>query len=1157
MVAASLMIAVLVLYIALLFVCAVVGERYMNRLSSRLRIVLFSLTLGVYCSSWTYYGATGAAVREGILFLPIYLGPLLFMWLGFDSWQRLGRIRQFHSVTSIADFIAARYGKSGTLAAMITLLAVLAIVPYLALQLRAIAQSSNLILLHSHAPTLASNGILMLTACLSLLAIGFATRQMTPTEQHNGLMLAVAVESFVKLFALLAVALFFILHSPHSLRQISQDLSHTVQQVQQHGLPPTFWVQTMLAGLAMICLPRQFHVAVVELRDVGYLRAARRWFSLYLILFVLAIFPLASWALHSQGVWQSADVAVLMLPLHYDEVGLTMLAFLGGFSASTGMLLVSSVALSIMLSNDVIMPLLWRLNWINHQDARLPIILKWVRGCAIVMVMGLGFGFYQLFADATQLSMFGLLAFSAVAQFAPALLGGLYWRRGSRYGVMSGLAVGFVLWGYTLLLPNLLRSLSPMGFGQTLLQHGLFGLHGLRPEALLGFVPQSALTHGVMWSLGANVLCYMWVSRRSPPSVREQLQAERFFIAPNQPQQPILTVADKAPSRFQVADLLALCGRVVGDSASQQAFKHFAAEQQWQLDYTKTADSRWWRFCEQFLASAIGTASARTLLSSALADDGLTTAQIANLLDHSTQWQRFNQNLILTMMDHITQGVSVVDAELRLVAWNQQYLQLFDYPKELIYVGCPIAELIRYNALRGDCGVGSVEQHIQKRLNYMRQGSSYQFERYRADGRVLQIQGNPISGGGFVTTYADITVFRQQESVLEARVKQRTIELETALVLQQEARRQADLANHSKSRFLAAASHDLLQPMHAARLFSAALAHGGEQVQVTAHQRDTLAQLDRALHGAETMLSALLDIARLEGGNLKPNLQPLGLQELFDDLQAQFGSIAEQRGLALRIHPTRHWLLTDAQWIRRIVQNLLSNALRYTAHGRIIVGVLSSSHEGHIRLGVWDSGMGIDEAQQQRLFGEFARGGHLSPWGEQGLGLGLAIVQRMVQQLDYRITVDSEVGRGSCFMIEMPYIAPPTLTQPSSSAPVLQGMQRSLTILCVDNDATILQAMQTLLSKWGYHTVLANSTQQALMLLQQQAVDVWLIDQHLDADLGLDFIVRHRPSDVPCALLTADSDPDLPIKLKEIGVLLLKKPIKPAALRAFLQSVSG
>ncbi len=1154
-----LIIGVLALYILVLFLCAFFGEKHASRLSTRGRMLLFSLTLGVYCSSWTFYGATGAAVREGIIFLPIYLGPLLFIWFGYDIWRRLGRVRQHHAISSIADFISARYGKSGTLAALVTILAVIAIIPYLALQLRAIALSAAVILDQGPHLNTTTNSVLLLTGVLAILAMIFGTRQIANTEQHGGLMLAVAFESFVKLSALICVALFFIFETPHNLIQISQDIGKTFHEVQLFGVPETFWVQTLLAGLAIICLPRQFHVAVVELRDEKHIRGARRWFAIYLILTTLAIIPIASWALHAAPQFLTIpDVAVLSLPLSYNQDWLTLFAFLGGFSASTGMLLVSSVALSIMLSNDLIMPALWRLNCISRHDQRLPQVLKFTRRICILAVMLLGFLFFHFFNDIDQLSVFGLLAFSAVAQFSPALIGGLYWRGGSRQGVYAGLLVGFFMWMYTLLLPTILRSLPDQyqEFSQHVLLFGPFGISWLRPEAIFGFESFAPLTHGVIWSLGLNIILYIWVSRTYRPSVAEQIQAESFFYYETKPLPSHQTSTDMNylhydAARLRVGDLITLAKRITGDQPTQHAFQQFSALNNVMLNEHSFANGMWWRFTEQYLAGTIGAASARTLLTTAMVNNGLALGQVANILDQASQWQRFNQNLLMTMIDHMTQGVSVVDENMCLVAWNNQYLKLFDYPKDLVYVGCPIADLIRYNAERGECGPGSVEEHVRKRIHWMQVGSAHEFERIRKDGRVIQMRGNPIEGGGFVTTFADITAFRENEAILEARVTDRTQQLANALSEQQRAREQADQANMSKSRFIAAASHDLLQPMHAARLFSTVL----EQSMHSEQERETLQQLDRALYGAESMLSALLDIARLEGGSLQPKRQAYPLHDLLSDLSLQFKSIAAQRDIQLKVHDAQFWIDTDPQWIRRIIQNFVSNALRYTAHGRVVVGVLRAAKDAkHIRIGVWDTGPGIAEQQRMKLFQEFERGGHTSPWGEQGLGLGLAIVKRMTLLLDYPVQVYSELGKGSCFMIEVPTVpAPQTI---ASIQPHVATIATGYRVLCLDNDETILEGMSSLLSKWGYQVFKATEPDQALALVQTQQIQVWLIDQHLNhQQRGLDFIMAHRTENTAVALITADSDPELPQRLKELNIVLLKKPLKPAGLRAWLSGI--
>lgn len=1140
--------SVLAIYVGLLFVCAFWGERSRLTVSARGRQFLFALTLGVYCTSWTFYGAVGAALQQGWSFLTIYLGPLLFLWFGHDIWRRLVQIRANHSMNSIADFLAARYGKSPILAALVTIFAVISVLPYFALQLQAISLSVAVMMpeqTHSDAFDWPSMGVFALTAGLAVLAMLFGTRQLHRNERHGGLMLAVALESAVKLIALLLVGGYALWHLSLS----TASLPNVPTLALPSQIPSGFLAQTLVAALAMICLPRQFHVAVVEASHVDDLKAARPLFATYLILTVLAILPIVWWAGAELDQLSNPDMAVLLLPLLHDQQILALVAFLGGFSAATGMLLVASVALSIMLSNDLILPVLWRLGWLRRDTPHLVDWVRWIRRLSLISLMLLAYAMYRLFAGDTQLASIGVLSFAAVSQFAPALIGGLYWRGGSKAGVIAGLLAGFTLWGITLLWPTLLR----LGIGDlSLLEQGLWGWSWLRPEALLGSQGLDPLTHGVLWSLSLNLLLYILVSLRFRPLMREQIQALSFLQPDDQTKEPLYVSTNTAPSRFQLIDLYTLAEQITGSSVAQSRFQQFAEQLGQPLNLYQAADGRWWRMTEQLLAASIGTATARSLLSTALHDNGMGIAEIAGLLDHASQWQRFNQALLATMMDHIAQGVSVVDAELKLVAWNRRYLELFDYPSDLVYVGCPIAHLIQYNAERGECGSGDVRAHIDKRLYWMRLGNPHVFERIRKDGSVIEMRGQPIEGGGFVTTFADITAFRQTEAALEQRVLERTEQLETAVRQQAEARQLADQANQSKSLFVAAASHDLLQPMHAARLFAASLADSPLDTEAL----QLVQQLDRSLHGAESMLSALLDIARLDTGTLRPNLEAVELAPLLADLDSQYRGLAEQRGLQLRVYRSPLWVHTDSQWLRRMAQNLLSNALRYTATGRVVMGVRQSAQG--VRLFVCDTGLGIDTTQQSRIFDEFQRGGNRSPWGEQGLGLGLAITFRMAKRLGQGLHLDSQLGKGSRFWLTLPAIPQPAqldlapATNTAATPPALVGLR----VLCLDNDPDILAGMHSLLSRWGCQIHTAQTIHEALQLQRQYTAQIWLVDQHLDEmQSGFQLLQQYLPTGVMAALITADSDPELPQRVKQQGWGFLKKPLKPAALRAFLSQV--
>lgn len=1133
------------LYIGLLFAVAWWGDRRRLQLGNTAQGLLYSLTLAVYCTSWTLYGAVGAGITGGLVYLPIYLGPLLFIWLARPLLERLILSSKAQSVTSIADFIAARYGRAQHLAALVAIIALIGALPYIALQLKAVAMSVDVLDKAGLGQAFPTQDTAFWTGLfLAALAILFGTRRIDATEHHQGLMLAVALESVVKLVALVAVAVFAVTQLQLLPAGWQQDL-RLDPLLRPDNLPNGFLAQTLLAFLAMLCLPRQFHVAVVECNDVRATRQAPLWFGLYLILISLSVLPIAALGLlQPAGTLAHPDAAVLALPLAAGHDALATLAFLGGLSAAAGMVIVASVALSTMICNDLVVPLLMRYRRFGEKPVPRQLLL--IRRLAIVAVIVMSYGYYQLIMEFSQLAAVGLLAFSAVAQFAPALIGGLLWRGGSRQGVIAGLLAGFLVWVFTLMLPALLPAI---GYDSRWVEEGLFQQAWLKPQALFYLSGWDALTHGVFWSLLINISLYVLVSLRWRPGIREQLEASRFLdpfqIDHDEP-------ASLASDRITVHELLTLTSRILGEPAAREAFEQFARGRMQHLDLRQPASRNWLQFVERLLASAMGTASARALLTTALRGSGLEIGQVVDLLDRTSQQQRFNRDVLSTMMEHIEQGISVVDADMRLVAWNSRYLELFDYPPGMVYEGCPVADLIRWNAERGECGPGEVDDHVARRLQHMQAGHAHHFERTRPDGQVIEMRGRPIPGGGFVTTFADITHFKQTErrlgeakEALEQRAAERTAELE-------QARQQAEQANQSKTRFLAAASHDLLQPMNAARLFSSALTQHPDLEPNTAR---LTRQLDASLRGAEELLSALLDISRLDAGALSPNLTAINLTELVQELVEQVRPVAEQRLLQLRLRcPARPaWVVSDRQWLRRIVQNLLSNALRYTREGRILVAI-RPTREGW-RVDVRDTGPGIPAGKLSQIFEEFQRGGDQSPWGEKGMGLGLAIVDRMVRLLGHHITVRSRAGQGACFSLRLVATeAEPAAASDRASTSASGGSLAGLRVLCIDNEPDILAGMEALLSRWGCQVSLAGDGASAAVQLATHDPQVILCDYHLSDDVdGLELLAGLR-GQRQGALVTADHSDEVAQRCRSLGVGLLRKPVKPAALRAFLNA---
>ncbi|TCV92881.1 Na+/proline symporter [Luteibacter rhizovicinus] len=1155
MIAGWLLLLVSLVYVGLLFCVAYAGDRrplYPSK--PHLRPVVYSLALAVYCSSWTFYGAVGTAARDGLAYIPIYLGPLLLFVLGFGLIERLVLVARQRNITSIADFIAARFGKSHGLAALVAIIAVLAVIPYIALQFKAVAMSFAVLGdMGAGKPSWwLSDTALWCATLLAVFAILFGTRTIDATEHHHGMMLAVALESLIKLLAFVAIGVYAFIKGPG----LEATLREPVMQLEHGGFPPGFVAQTLLAFCAMFCLPRQFQIGVVECEDPRDLRKARWLFPIYMILVMLAVLPIVGAGMNIASVRNgAADAWVLNLPLAHGDSSVALLAFVGGFSAATGMVIVAAVALSTMISNDLVMPALLRIRSLNlEQRSDVSHIVLRVRRVAIVALAAMAYAYYRIIADAENLAATGLLAFAAVAQFAPAIVSALYWRGASRVGVYVGLLAGFLCWAYTLLLPAMTRSgWLPAHW----MNDGPFDISWLKPQELFHLSGWDPVTHGTFWSLLINVASLIFISLRFRPSVAERLHAALFV----DPYVRIASGAGDWRGRVTVRDLGTIAGRIVGERVTVKAFAEYGQRNGGALQPTDAADRSLIQFTERLLASAVGAASARRMLMGALSGTGLDIAEAMALMDEASQELRFNRELLSTTLENVSQGISVVDAEMRLVAWNRRYLELFDYPEGMVYVGLPVGDLIRWNAEHGECGPGEVDQHVAKRIGYMRAGSPHLFQRIRPDGTVIEMRGRALPGGGFVTTFTDVTAYKHAEQALieanetlEQRVEVRTAELSEALSATALARREAEAANVSKTRFLAAASHDLLQPLNAARLFTSALRqHPG----LDADAAQLAERIDASFRAAEDLLDALLDVSRLDAGSYRPEIVPFALADLFDSLKQQFAVVAEQRGLSLRVVPCGLSVRTDAQLLRRIVQNFLSNALRYTRSGGVLLGVRRIGDS--LRIEVWDSGPGIAAEQQARIFGEFQRLERPSPWGEKGLGLGLSICERLAGILGHRLDLRSRVGRGSCFSITVPRTATVARKRVQPMARP-GGEQLPLTVLCLDNDESILEGMKALLGRWGVDCRVALTVDDALLVLSETTVDLILADYHLGEGMdgleALQYLSTRVVLLPPAAMVTADGSTELKQRARALGYPLLHKPVRPAALRALLVALA-
>ncbi|MFZ1569323.1 MAG: sensor histidine kinase [Thiolinea sp.] len=655
MISSSIVIAASFLYVLILFAVAWFGDK---RAAEGRSIIaspwVYALSMAVYCTAWTYFGSVGRAANTGMWFLPIYLGPMLAMILAWIVLRKMIRIAKTYRITSIADFISSRYGKSRMLASLVTLITVVGIVPYIALQLKAISSGYAILTtpLGEPRPEMGlwlGDSTLYIALALAGFTIMFGTRHLDTTERHEGMVAAIAFESIVKLVAFLAVGIFVVygvfngvgdLFTQALADETLKPLLMLGQGTKEFAYPQWFAL-TLLAMLSVIFLPRQFQVMVVENVDERHLKRASWVFPLYLLLINLFVLPIAIGGLLFFGQGQAdPDYFVLSLPLAHGYEWLALFVFVGGLSAATGMVIVEAIAVSTMVCNDLVMPFLLRTERFGSRaSGDLTGLLLMIRRIAILGILLLGYLYFRVAGEAYALVSIGLISFAAVAQFAPAMLGRMYWKAGNRQGALTGLLIGFALWTYTLLLPSLVKS----GWLDTgFMTEGLFGLAWLKPEQLFGLQGLDNLTHALFWSLFANIGAYVLVSLWTRPEAREASQALLFVDV-------FERTASTHPvfwqGRAKLSDLRNLTERFLGADKTERLLTDYARRLGLIQAKDIPANAQLVQYVETQLAGAIGTGSARMMVASVVEEEQLDLDDVMRILEEASQLRAYSKAL--------------------------------------------------------------------------------------------------------------------------------------------------------------------------------------------------------------------------------------------------------------------------------------------------------------------------------------------------------------------------------------------------------------------------------------------------------------------------------------------------------------------------------
>ena len=635
------LIVVCLVYVVALFLIAFTADRRARRgqLGWLRSPLVYTLSLSIYCTAWTFYGAVGYAARSGLEFLTIYLGPTLVMVGWWWMLRKLVRIGRSQRITSIADLISSRYGKSNLLAVIVTLMAVIGTTPYIALQLQSVTLSFAVFAGRTAGWTASDlNAVaLWVAAGLALFTVLFGTRNLDANERHYGVVTAIAVEAVMKLFALLAVGVFVVWGVADGAGDILARID--ASPIEMWDLKPGRWASLIfLSAVAFVTLPRMFQVMVVENADERHLATASWAFPLYLMLMSLFVVPIAVVGLDLMPAGSNPDLFVLTVPLSQGRDGLATLSFLGGFSSATSMVIVAAIALSTMVSNHIVMPI-----WLSvaHHGATVSGDVRQVvltaRRVSIAVILALGYAYYRVSGGGAALAAIGLISFVGVAQFLPALMGGIFWRGATRMGAAAGLVIGFCLWAYTLFLPSFGGSFI---LSADLLANGPYGIDWLRPQGLFGVSGMDPLVHALFWSMTLNSLAFIIASLFSFPHPQERLQGAQF-----------VNVFEHNPSAHgwvsgvaEAEDLLVMAQRIIGAEQAQSLFSR-AAEKQGKAGYLPDTSPDFLQRLERELAGSVGAATAHAMIGQIVGGASVSVGDLMAVADETAQMMEYSSKL--------------------------------------------------------------------------------------------------------------------------------------------------------------------------------------------------------------------------------------------------------------------------------------------------------------------------------------------------------------------------------------------------------------------------------------------------------------------------------------------------------------------------------
>jgi signal transduction histidine kinase/Na+/proline symporter len=1116
----------------------------------RARRMVYGLGCCVFCGYSSCFGVIGLSGGRGAAVLLLWLSPVVIFSFGSPIIARMTEFARARQITSIADFIASQFGGTTPMSALVALTALVFAMPFMAMLLDAITLSLSVAIGDPDDPAmrLVARHLGLLVAILTMVfTIGLGARHLGPSDRQKGLALVVATECFVKLAAFVTIAVYVTWGEFHGVADLARSAAQNLQARVEIPSPPSAAIVAIVIanGLCLLFEPSQFHMTVLAETDAGRIRASRWIVPLFCVVMALSTVPImvASFTLFP-GRALDLDIYMVAFPARAHANALTLIALIGGFAATMSLLAVSGTALAIMVSNDLAMPILLH-PWLNHWSLDRAVssaAILTLRRIVIVVLLALAYAFSRLL-DESALATAALGALVLFAQIAPASLIALAWPGATKRAALAGVAAGVLA---ALVVPG-----APIL--ASMVRH--FAIAWPRPTAVFG-VSMEPFAQVLFWSLAANLLAFglceltswAWRAARAVPEPGGSEQ--RSTCAPC----PVVSVT--------VGDLKATVVHYLGSERGRRAFEAYGAERGAPFDPAREADDQDLRFGETLLTSAIGAASSRLVVSLLLKRRAMSRDEVLRLVDDVSAEIQDNRDILIEAIARAQQGMAFYDRHLRLVAWNKAFATIFMLPETVARLGTPLVELVRLAAQRGIYGVGAIDDLVAGRMAAILDTTTIKRTRGIDGDAIFDLRSVRMPDGGLFVIYTDVTEQAVAEEQLEAenerlerRVRERTEQLERLNAALVKAKAEAEQANISKTRFLAAASHDLLQPLNAARLYATSLK---ERVRGLAPGDDSLSlalNVEGSLEAVEDILTALLDISRLDAGATKPEITDFSLRDILRQLRVEFEPTAKAKGLAVTFVASSLRVRSDRRLLRRLLRNLISNAIKYTEKGRVIVGARREG--GRARIEVWDTGMGIPKSKQRDIFKEFERLPSAVATAP-GVGLGLSIVERLSRILGHEIRVRSKPGEGSVFSVVAPRAEPAPvawITLGWRAGFRLRSLE-GLVIAVIDNEPTILKAMEALLGGWDCHAVggVDVPSLEAALRARDVAPDVIIADYHLGEGDGIAAIAELRRRHGPChaVLVTADRDPSLRDIASLEDIRVLNKPVKPAALRSLL-----